>query len=342
MSFHMSRRDLFGVAASLALAHDGFAAPDDAAAPPVLVFAFLRGAMDGLSAVVPYGEAAYYEQRPDIAIAPPRRSSDAALDLDGDFGLHPALAALLPAYRDGQLSLVHAVGSPDPTRSHFDAQDFMELATPGQSRGDGWLTRALGRLPSSDDPPAVALEEPLPRSLSGEPSALALRGLRRLRTDRDGPVPTAVRAGFAEMYRSQGSGLVRNTGAEGFALLDRLKPLIDLPSRAKYPHQDSFATSLADVAKLVRARVGRVFTVSAGNWDTHRAQGAAEGRLAGGLRSLATSLQAFREDLDDDFERTLVLVVTEFGRTVRQNGTGGTDHGHGSVMFALGGKVRGG
>jgi uncharacterized protein (DUF1501 family) len=144
------------------------------------------------------------------------------------------------------------------------------------------------------------------------------------------------------MYQRSDDDPVRATGADAFALQRRLEPLLDVPSRAQYPERNGLARSLGDVAKLVRARLGRVFTVSAGNWDTHRGQGSSEGSLANNFRGLAASLAAFRQDLGDEFERTLVLVVTEFGRTVRQNGTGGTDHGHGGVMFAWGGNVRGG
>lgn len=342
MSQSFSRRKLMlGAAASLALARGGMAAPAHAPAEPVFVFVFLRGAMDGLSALVPYREATYYEQRRSIAIPAPGKGADAALDLDGQFALHPALGELLPAYRSGQLAFVHAAGSHDRTRSHFDAQDFMELGTPGQKRGDGWLARTLAALPRPEGPTAFALEEPLPRSLAGVRGALALDRLARLRLERNGPVPTAVRAGFARMYQGAGGDVVHSTGADAFALLHRLEPLIDVPSAARYPERDRLATALADVARLVKARIGRVFTVSAGNWDTHRGQGASEGALARNFRGLAGSLTAFREDLGKDFDRALVLVVTEFGRTVRQNGTGGTDHGHGGVMLAFGANVLG-
>jgi uncharacterized protein (DUF1501 family) len=336
-----SRRDfLLGLAASLAMAQGGYAAPGDAPAQPVLVFIFLRGAMDGLSAIVPYSEQRYYEERGSIAIPAPGKGTETAIDLDGQFGLHPSLSPLLPAYQGGELGLVHAVGSPDDTRSHFDAQDYMELGTPGMKRGTGWLTRVLAELQNAGESPAFALEEPLPRSLLGEQRALAMDGLSRLRGEGEGAVPTAIQAGFERMYRGE-DDLVRRTGADAFRLLERLQPLIDTPSQATYP-DEPIAQSLADIARLVRARLGRVFTVSMNKWDTHRGQGSTDGTLAKRLRTLSTSLAAFRQDLGDDFGRTLVLAATEFGRTFRQNGTGGTDHGHGSAMFAFGGKVRGG
>lgn len=353
MSQRLSRRDvLLGLAASLALAEGGRAAPEPLAKPPVLVFLFLRGAMDGLSALVPYTEAAYYGHRDRIAIPRPGQGAGAAVDLDGQFALHPALGPLLPGFRRGELAFVHAVGSHHETRSHFDAQDYMELATPGSKRSEGWLTRAVRGLDASTGPLGFALEEPLPRSLEGERSALAIDGIHRVRARRSGPLAGAVQSGFARMYRSEGAAsegsndtvvaTVQRRGAAGFALFERLDPLIDVPPRALYPDKNKLGQSLADVARLVRAGLGRVFTLSSGGWDTHRAQGASEGHLATAFRGLATALSAFREDLGDDFERVLVLGVTEFGRTVRQNGTGGTDHGHGSVMLAWGGNVRGG
>lgn len=342
MTHRLKRRELLLGAASLALAQGGLAAADSGPSKPVLVFVFLRGAMDGLSAVVPYRERSYYEQRGSIAIPAPGKGPDAAIDLDGHFGLHPALTPLLAAYKSGELALVHAVGSPSESRSHFDAQDFMELGTPGRKLGDGWLSRVTRALSTSDPSPAFALEEPLPRSLDGEPRALAMSGLEVLRADRQGVVADSIRSGFAHMYQGDAADAVRGTGASAFALLSKLEPLIDTPPRAQYPEGEELGAALADVARLVRAGLGSVFTLSTAKWDTHRRQGASEGVLAKRFGALARSLAAFRQDLGADIERTLVLVVTEFGRTVRQNGTGGTDHGHGSAMFALGGKVRGG
>jgi uncharacterized protein (DUF1501 family) len=352
MNRRLSRRDaLLAMAAALSVAEDGTALPEPLAKPPVLVFLFLRGAMDGLSALVPYTDAAYYHHRDRIAIPRPGQGAGAAVDLDGQFALHPALGPLLPGFRRGELAFVHAVGSQHETRSHFDAQDFMELGTPGRKRNEGWLTRAVRGFDANAGPRAVALEEPLPRSLEGEPSALAIAGIDRVRARRQGPLAAAVQSGFARMYQDDPASdgapqavatTVKRRGAAGFALFERLDPLIDVPPRALYPDKNKLGQSLADVARLVRAGLGRVFTLSSGGWDTHRAQGASEGHLATAFHGLATALAAFREDLGDDFERVLVLGVTEFGRTVRQNGTGGTDHGHGSVMLAWGGNVRGG
>jgi uncharacterized protein (DUF1501 family) len=337
----ISRRTLLSAAAaSLALPSLSIAQEKEA---PVLVFVFLRGALDGLSAVIPYQEKRYYELRESIAIARPGKGTDPAIDLDRRFALHPALAPLLPAYRSGELAVIHATGLSHGTRSHFDAQDFVELGTPESQDGPGWLARMLST-PSTgpNSVAAVALEASLPRSLYGLESAFVVENLESIRSRRRGPLPEAARAGFEQMYSKQGTtDPVQHKGSELFRLLHRLEPLLEEAPRADYP-DTPFARQLADVARLVRARIGKVFTLTLTGWDTHRGQGGARGLLARRLADLADSLAAFRVDMGPELSRTVVLTVTEFGRTVRQNGTNGTDHGYGSVAFLMGGPVRGG
>ncbi|HEY7516175.1 MAG TPA: DUF1501 domain-containing protein [Vicinamibacteria bacterium] len=314
-----------------------------------LVVVFQRGACDGLNTVVPHGERAYYAARPTIAIPAPRGGAgkDSVLDLDGFFGLHPALAPFLPLWREGTLAAVHAVGSPDPTRSHFDAQDFMESGTPGRkSTDDGWMNRHLQACPSSDATPfrGVAMSQTLPRSLAGRAPAVAMANLRDF-----GLRPAAgpeVARGFEEMYAGAVRDVLHGTGREAFEAVDFLEKAD--PSRytpaagAAYP-RGPYGESLKQVAQLVKADVGvELAFTDIGGWDHHAAEGGLQGQLAQRLREFGAALAAFRRDLGDRMEDVVVVTLTEFGRTVRENGNRGTDHGHASVAFVLGGTVRGG
>lgn len=307
---------------------------------PVLVFVVLRGGMDGLSALVPYHDKRYYELRKSIALSAPNRGAKASLRLDGQFGLHPALAPLLPMFRSKQLAFVHAIGSQAPTRSHFDAQDFLEMATPGQKRGPGFLTRLLAHRLGDGSPNAFALEEPMPRSLFGS-EAIAVRSLNSLKLRGDTPGLSAVRGGFFDMYASASTDSVQRTGADTLSLIQRIEPLLQTDPKRELP-KEPFARSLFDVSRLIRADMGSVFSVSVGGWDTHRAQGASQGALARRFDAFAAGLKRFREDLGPHLERVVLVAVTEFGRTARENGTAGTDHGHASVAMVLGGSVKGG
>jgi uncharacterized protein (DUF1501 family) len=314
-----------------------------------LVVVFQRGACDGLNTVVPHGERAYYAARPTIAIPAPRGGAgkDSVLDLDGFFGLHPALAPFLPLWREGTLAAVHAVGSPDPTRSHFDAQDFMESGTPGRkSTDDGWMNRHLQACPAGDATPfrAVAMSQTLPRSLAGRAPAVAMANLRDF-----GLRPAAgpeVARGFEEMYAGAVRDVLHGTGREAFEAVDFLEKAD--PSRytpaagAAYP-RGPYGESLKQVAQLVKADVGvELAFTDIGGWDHHAAEGGVQGQLAQRLREFGAALAAFRRDLGDRMEDVVVVTLTEFGRTVRENGNRGTDHGHASVAFVLGGAVRGG
>ena len=284
----------------------------------VLAFLFLRGALDGLHAVPPLGEKRYFELRPQLAVKD-------ALGLDGGFGLHPALAPLLPLWRDGSLAIVHAVGSPDPTRSHFDAQDFLELGTPGiKSTPDGWLSRALQQGPHQGPVDAVAVSPRLPRALQGAKDAIAFASLDQLRLH-----PPRLQPVFEQMY-----------GSEAFAAVDLLQQKVTATRPGEGYPNGPIAASLRQLARLIKSDVGlRVACADAGGWDTHAGQ---PGQLQNNLKQLGESLAAFVKDLGERAAEVVLVAATEFGRTVRQNGALGTDHGHASVAFVLGGGVRGG
>jgi uncharacterized protein (DUF1501 family) len=304
----------------------------------VLVFLFLRGALDGLHAVTPCGEGRLAQLRPQLMV-----KDLLELGVPG-FGLHPSLQALLPFWRDGSLAIVHAVGSPDPTRSHFDAQDFLELGTPGvKSTPDGWLARALRETAIAERSPldAIAVSARLPRALQGGPEAMAFASLDQLRlrplAGARGPeARSQSRAAFESLYSED------SAGKEAFAAVQMLERKIgqNAPAAtAEYP-AGPIAQSLRQLAQLIKADVGlRVGCADAGGWDTHLNQ---PGQLAGNLRQLGESLAAFRRDLGPRADDVVLVAATEFGRTVRQNGSNGTDHGHASVAFVLGGGVNGG
>jgi uncharacterized protein (DUF1501 family) len=330
----------------LFLARAAFAqAPRRSGAQRVLVCLFQRGAVDGLSMVVPYGDAAYYRERPRIAI--PREQ---VVALDGQFGLHPALAGLMPMWKQGSLAPVQAVGSPDTTRSHFDAQDYMESGTPGiKSTPDGWLNRVARHAAEHRDTPfqSVAFGPQLPRILAGSAPALAISDLNAfgLRAGRPEVRDRLTRA-FEELYEQSATGIVASSAAEGFEavqVLKRIRPDEYQPEHgAEYPN-GKLGRSLRQIAQLIKAEVGlETAFADAGGWDTHIAQGAGEGQLATRLRELGDSLAAFAQDLGDRMSNVVVLTMSEFGRTVAENGSIGTDHGHATAMFVMGGGVRGG
>jgi uncharacterized protein (DUF1501 family) len=324
-----------------------------AARGKVLIAVFQRGAVDGLSMVVPHAEAAYYEARPTIAIARPATGdSDAAVDLDGVFGLHPGMAPLKPLWDAGSLAVVPACGSPLATRSHFDAQDYMESGTPGvKGTTDGWLARALAMRPVRR-PTAfrgVAMGPALPRSLRGEAAALALPSVkgfdvRPVRGPQAGG-PDA-RRGFAALYEGTRDRLLRDAARETFEAM-RVLRAANLEATApaggaQYP-RSRFGEHLSQIAQLIKADLGvEIAFVESGGWDTHVAQGGERGQLANRLGDLAQGLAALTRDLGDGMADVVVLTMSEFGRTVRENGSRGTDHGHGTAMLVLGGPVRGG
>jgi uncharacterized protein (DUF1501 family) len=314
----------------------------------VLVAIFQRGAVDGLNMVVPYREKNYYRLRPVIGI--PEKQ---VIVLDERFGLHPALSGLKPLWDAGHLAAVHACGSPDPTRSHFDAQDYMETGTPGErATATGWLNRALAAQDAAAHHlhhtalRAVAMGAQLPLTLAGSVPAVAIGNIGKFRVGGPGPARQAMSADFAAIYDDSSNALLHGTAQDAFAAVRALKsvdPVQYTPARgANYP-KTAFGNSMRQIAQLVKANLGvEAAYADVLGWDTHQHQGGAEGQLAERLRDFGDSLHAFWMDLGDHAEKVVVVSMSEFGRTVHQNGTLGTDHGHANVMFALGGAVKGG
>ena len=314
----------------------------------VLVAIFQRGAVDGLNMVVPYREKNYYRLRPDIGI-----KEEQVIVLDERFGLHPALKGLKPLWDGGHLAAVHACGSPDPTRSHFDAQDFMESGTPGdRATTTGWLNRALTAQDGAAHDlhhsalRAVAMGAELPLTMAGPVPAVAIRNIARFDVGGPSVGGQAMSGDFRAMYDDSSNTLLHGTAQDAFAAVRALKgidPGQYTPVRgAKYP-DTAFGRSMKQIAQLVKANLGvEAAFADIGGWDTHQHQGGAEGQLAGRLRDFGDGLNAFWTDMGDSAENVVVVTMSEFGRTVHQNGTLGTDHGHANVMFMLGGPVQGG
>ena len=314
----------------------------------VLVAVFQRGAVDGLNVVVPHGEKIYYDARPSIAVPRPGSGDGAALDLDGFFGLHPSLAPLLPLFRDGSAAFVHAAGSPDATRSHFDAQDFMESGTPGvKSTADGFLARALAQRRGIEPSPlrAVSITPALPRILAGPGGAVSMSNLGAFGI-RAGASSGQTSASFESMYANAVSGTLAATARESFEAVRILKSA-DPAKRpaengADYP-KNPFGSSLRQIAQLIKSDVGlEVAFTDVGGWDTHAGEGGTTGQLGNRLRSYGEAIAAFARDLGSRMADVTLVTMSEFGRTVRENGNRGTDHGHANVMLLLGGGVKGG
>jgi uncharacterized protein (DUF1501 family) len=326
-----------------------------------LITIFQRGAVDGLSVVVPFGDGEYYRARPSIAVARPGANGDGAgdaVDLDGFFGFNPRLRPLKPFWDQRTLAIVHACGSPDATRSHFDAQDYMETATPGvKSTPDGWLNRYLraraaepasqssGASGSSSPFRAVSLTPQLPRMLQGSAPALAMNQIGQFGI-RGGAGGDSVGASFEAQYAAAADRILGGTGRDAFDAMKMLK--VADPSRyqpengADYP-RTPFGQALRQIAQLIKADVGlEVAFADVGGWDTHVNQGSSQGQLANRLDDFARGITALVTDLGSRMADTVVLTMSEFGRAVRENGNRGTDHGHGNAMMVIGGGVRGG
>lgn len=318
-----------------------------------LVVIFQRGAADGLNVVVPHAEPAYYAMRPSINI--PR---NAVLDLDGFFGLHPAMASFQPLWNQKHLAIIHAAGSPDPTRSHFDAQDFMESGTPGvKATEDGWLNRSLRELPKpaenqgglmQNDAPfrAIAMGPSLPRILTGAEPAVAINNINDFGVGGNNKNAAPISNTFEAMYDHSVDSVLHGTGQETFEAVKMLKaadPGKYKPAAgANYP-KGYFADSLKQLAQLIKANLGvQIAFADIGGWDHHVNEGSTQGQIANVLGDFSQSLSAFWIDLGDLAEDTVVVTMSEFGRTARENGNRGTDHGHANVMFVMGGPVKGG
>jgi uncharacterized protein (DUF1501 family) len=314
-----------------------------------LIAIFQRGAVDGLNVVVPFGESSYYDARPSIAIPKPQGgNAEAAINLDGFFGLHPSLSPFKPLWDSKRLAIVHASGSPDNTRSHFDAQDYMESATPGlKATPDGWLNRYLQNKKDEQSSPfrAVSFTQQMPRVLQGRADAVAMSNLSNFAI-RAGQSSASVQGGFEAIYSRDKNEPLAYTGRETFAAVNYLKqvnPAQYKPENgAQYP-RTPFGNSLLQIAQLIKAGVGlEIAFTDIGGWDTHVNQGNARGQLANLLQQFSSGLAALYQDLGQRMDDVVVLTMSEFGRTVKENGNRGTDHGHANAMFVMGNSVRGG
>ena len=331
------------------LTRAAFGAVENGGRTKRLVVIFQRGAADGLNIVVPYAEPQYYAMRPSINI--PKKS---VIDLNGFFGLHPSMSAFQPLWQQGHLAIVHAAGSPDITRSHFDAQDFMETGTPGvKITEDGWLNRSLHAIPGAapatmPNSPfrAIAFGPSVPRILSGSEPAVAMNNINDFSVGGKNPKGSPAATAFEAMYDHSSDSVLHGEGTETFDAVKMLKtadPGKYTPDPgANYP-KGRFGDGLRQLAQLIKANLGvQVAFADIAGWDHHVNEGATEGQLANVLTEFSQSLAAFWTDLGDLGEDTVVVTMSEFGRTARENGNRGTDHGHANVMFVLGGPVKGG
>ena len=344
-----SSRRIFLRQGGMALLSLGFApgfvsriAAESAERRKLLIVVFQRGAVDGLNMVVPFGEADYYRARPNIAIAKPG-GADGAIDLNGFFGLHPRMSSLKPLWDRGELAIVHATGSHDTTRSHFDAQDYMESATPGvKSTKDGWLNRYLAASKETSPLRGIALTKQMPRSLQGAAPALAIGS-----TEDFTVADMSARTSFEEIYAAaQQDQALRGTAGDAFDAMKTLAKKTAGPYRAAngaaYP-RSPFGQAMQEIARLAKSDVGlEIAFAESTQWDHHVNEGAATGQIANRLDDFSRGIAALARDLGDRMADTVILTMSEFGRAVAENGSRGTDHGHGNAMFVIGGSVNGG
>jgi len=303
----------------------------------ILVAIFQRGAADGLNIVVPYFEQEYYDLRPTLAVPRPGKPNG-AIDLDGRFGLHPSLQQLKPFWDSGQVAVIHAAGSPHPTRSHFDAQDYMESGSPGRTIGDGWLNRALAPVASGASPVrAIAMGAQLPRTLRGKQAAVAVNNLEQFQ------VKNSSAAGILEsMYANSADATLMASGKETFEAVRMIESI----NRGTYTpangaqYVGDFGRGLQQIARLIKADVGvEAAFAEIGGWDHHAGEAP---QLQPLLQQFGNSLAAFMRDMGDRMADIVLVTMSEFGRTAKEDGNAGTDHGHGNVMMVLGGRVHGG
>jgi uncharacterized protein (DUF1501 family) len=349
----MVTRRIFLKSTGLAMVTLGFAPPSflartvEAAGTrrKLLIAIFQRGAVDGLNMIVPYGEAEYYRVRPSIAVPRPGAADGAAVDLDGFFGLHPRMSALKPLWDNHSLAIVHACGSPDSTRSHFDAQDYMESATPGvKSTRDGWLNRYLQIAHEGDTPlTAVAMTRQMPRSLQGTAPALAMGSVGEFGVRGS----LEAKESFEAAYASAADQVLKGTASEAFQAMRTLSSAQSerqyRPANgAMYP-RTPFGQSLQEIARLAKANVGlEIAFAESGQWDHHINEGGVNGQIANRLDDLSRGIAALAQDLGDRMVDTVIVTMSEFGRAIAENGNRGTDHGHGNAMMIAGGNVKGG
>ena len=342
----MTSRRIFVKSGAMAMLSLGFApsflarTADAASRKRLLVAIFQRGAVDGLNMIVPFGEAEYYRLRPNIAIAKPG-AADGAIALDDFFGLHPRMAPLEPLWKNRSLAIVHASGSHDQTRSHFDAQDYMETATPGvKATRDGWLNRYLQASGTEPTPlRGIAVARQMPRTLQGRAPALAFGGVDAF----------AIRGGMdaqrvKEAYAGAANPLLGAAARDAFQAMQTLQATGRYQPAAgvEYP-RSPFGQALQEIARIAKSDVGlEVAFAESGNWDHHVNEGGSQGVIAGRLDDLSKGIAALAADLGDRMADTVILTMSEFGRAAAENGNRGTDHGHGNAMMAIGGPVKGG
>jgi len=312
-----------------------------------LIAIFQRGAVDGLNVVVPYGESSYYDLRPSISIPKPG-ATDGAIDLDGFFGLHPSLSPFKHLFDSQRLAIIHASGSPNSTRSHFDAQDYMESGTPGvKSTSDGWLNRYLQAKKESERSlfRAVSMTQTTPRVLQGRAPTISMSNLNDFAI-RAGKSSSDLQGGFEAIYARETNDRLADMGRETFEAVNYLKkvnPAQYKPANgAEYP-RTAFGNSLLQIAQLIKAGVGlEIAFTDIGGWDTHVNEGNSRGQLGNLLQQFGAGISALYRDLGQQMDDVVILTMSEFGRTARENGNRGTDHGHANAMFVLGNSVRGG
>lgn len=315
----------------------------------ILICIFQRGAMDGLMAVTPFTDEHLKTARPNLFMSA-AKGNQSLIDLDGRFGLHPSLRSFEELFKDKRLAIVHGMGSPNSTRSHFDAQDYMESGTPfSKNTTSGWLNRAAGLLGHDASPfQAVSLTSAMPRILYGEHSAIAIKDLDDFKVQGGtNKINSSMAArSFEELYDETSSQLLKETGKESFDAV-RMLQQTDIKNYkpangVTYPNS-SLGNSLKQIAQLIKMDVGvEIAFAESGGWDTHFNQGTYSGPFARNLNDLSESIVALWNDLSSYQDNVTIMTMTEFGRTVKQNGTGGTDHGRASCSFIIGNQVNGG
>lgn len=350
-----SRRDLLKLLSTGVLSAAALSAMDPAflyaqadpsrPQPPTLVVLYLRGGCDPLNTIAPFGDSTYYGTRPTIALPRPGQRNG-VIRINNHFGWHPACSEIADLYEQGRVAPILNVGSPHPTRSHFDSQDFMERAAPGiKSVTEGWLNRYLEATKDQNDSHlrAVSLQAVLPRSLRGQYNVLAvpdygaeeaMAAFHKMYSCDDNAETEAIMQSAEDATRQR----ITEAGEDGIKRLRELNRIVNSNiHQSRYP-DTHLGNQFRDIAKLIKARVSlEVVAIDYNGWDHHAYQGGTQGTQARMLREVSQSVQAFMNDLDERMGQTLVLVMTEFGRTVRENGTNGTDHGRGGFMLAIGG-----
>lgn len=313
----------------------------------VLLFIFQRGAMDGLMAVSPFTDDNLKKSRPTLFMDAAKASKTPLIDLDGKFGLHPSLKAFESLYKEKRLAIVHGMGSPNNSRSHFDAQDYMESGTPfNKGTASGWLNRAAGLLGHDATPfRAVSMTSAMPRSFYGDNEAVAISNLKDFSLPGKGNINLAAKS-FEDLYDETSSSILSKTGKESFdavKMLNKANVRNNAPANGAIYPISPLGNALKQIAQLIKMDVGlEVAFAESGGWDTHFNQGTDSGAFARNVADLGNSINALWTDLGTMQDDVTIMTATEFGRTVKQNGSGGTDHGRASCCFILGNDVNGG